>query len=60
MSEATKIGSKSWGEIKHEVFSNKKFEEQEWYESLSEDEIALLSALRKIQLEVGIDSEIPA
>ena len=60
VSEATKIGSKSWGEIKHEVCSDEKYQEQEWYKSLSEDEIALLSALKKIQLDIGIDQEIPA
>ena len=60
VSDESRIGTKTWSEIKHQVCTDESYEDQKWYECLSEDEINLLSTLKKIQLDIGINVEIPS
>ena len=58
VSDSTIIGSKAWKEIKEEVCQGEAYQEETWYKELTDHEKTLVSDLRQIQLEIGLEKPI--
>ena len=50
VSDSTRIGSKAWKEIKDEVCQGETYQEETWFQELTDHEKTLVSDLKQIQL----------
>ena len=58
ISDETRIGSKTWKELKSEVCSSQEYKKAPWFIELTEHEQALIKDLKLIQLQLGVSVEI--
>ena len=58
ISDETRVGSKTWKELKSEVCVGEVYKTENWYKELSDHGKTLVEDLRSIQLEVGIHEQI--
>ena len=58
ISDETRVGSKTWKELKSEVCSSQDYKKAPWFIELTEHEKALIEDLKQIQLQVGINGTI--